>query len=137
MTKKLFKIISTNWIHLVGFYLATYLTIVVGEFFDPTEGWEPIVLTGFVAALMLFIVYGYVIIGWFYLAILIMDIGAFSWKNNWTKRTLILEWIIISTPFIFWAVEYKYWLWITLSVSLLLTQLMRARRIEKIKIQSA
>ncbi len=130
-TKNILKTLTTNWIHIVGFYLATYLTLVIGSIFDPTEGWEPIILTGFVAALLLFYVYGYVVIGWFYLTIVIMDIAAFSWKNKWIRETLIVEWIIISVPFIYWAFKYEYWLWIALSISFLTTQMLRMKRIEK------
>lgn len=133
MTKKILRTIATNWIHIVGFYLTTYLTLVIGSFFDPTEGWEPIILTGFVAALLLFAVYGYVIIGWFYLAIVVLDIIGFTLTSKWRKEILIVEWVIISTPFIYWAFEYEYWLWITLSVSLLTTQMMRLKQIKKIE----
>ncbi len=132
-TRNILKTLTTNWIHIVGFYFATYLTIVIGSIFDPTEGWEPIILTGFVAALLLFFVYGYVIVGWFYLVIVGMYIVAFSWKNKRTRQTLIIEWIIISAPFIYWAFEFQYWLWIVLSISLLITQMLRLKRIKKIR----
>jgi hypothetical protein len=132
MIKKILRTIMTNWIHLVGFYLMTYLTIVVGSIFDPTEGWDPIILTGFVAALLLFVVYGYVIVGWFYLAIILLDVACLIWTTKWRKEILILEWIIISIPFVYWAFEYEYWLWITLSVSLLTTQMIRLRMIKKV-----
>lgn len=133
MTKRILRTITTNWVHIVGFYLTTYLTLVIGSFFDPAEGWEPAVLTGFISAILLFVVYGYVIIGWFYLAIVLLDIACFTWTNKWRKEILIMEWIIISGPFIYWALEYEYWLWITLSVSLLTTQMIRLKKIKKIE----
>ena len=133
MIKGILKIISTNWIHLVGFYITTYLTLVIGEIFNPTEGWEPIIVTGFLAAFMLFALYGYAIIGWFYLAILIMDMAAFGWKSRWTKEILIVEWVIISAPFVYWAFKYEYWLWLALSMSLLATQMLRKRSIDIVR----
>jgi hypothetical protein len=133
MTGRIFRTIATNWIHIVGFYLTTYLTLVVASFFDPTEGWEPIILTGFMAALLLFVIYGYVVIAWFYLAIVIMDVVCFTWTNERRLEILMAEWIIISSPFIYWAFEYEYWLWIALSVSLLITQIVRLGRIKKIE----
>src|SRR5690606_16652642 len=132
MIRRILKIVTTNWIHIVGFYLITYLTLVIGSFFDPTEGWEPIILTGFLAALLLFVVYGYVVVGWFYLAIVLLDVICFTWTNKWRKEILIIEWLIISAPFIYWAFEYEYWLWITLSISLLTTQMLRLKRIKEI-----
>lgn len=133
MTKEILKIISTNWIHLVGFYITTYLTLVIGGIFDPTEGWQPLILTGFLAALMLFAIYGYAIIGWFYLTIFVMDMAAFSWKSRWTRGILIVEWLIISAPFVYWAFKYEYWLWITLSMSLLATQMLRKKSIDRVR----
>lgn len=136
MIKRILRTIMTNWIHLVGFYLMTYLTIVVGSIFDPTEGWDPVILTGFVAAFLLFVVYGSVIVGWFYLAIILLDVACLTWTNKWRKEILILEWIIISIPFVYWAFEYEYWLWIALSVSLLTTQMIRLRMIKKVELNA-
>jgi|SRR5688500_4868544 len=133
MIRRILRTITTNWIHVVGFYLMTYLTIVLGSFFDPTEGWEPIILTGFFAALLLFVVYGYVILGLFYLAIVLLDVAFFTCTNKWRKEILIIEWIIISIPFVHWAFEYEYWLWITLSASLMATQMIRLRMIRKVE----
>jgi hypothetical protein len=135
--KRLLKIISTNWIHLVGFYITTYLSLILFKLIglETSDSWESLLLTSIFSILLLFIIYGPMIIGGFYSAIFIMDIVAFSWTNNWRREILIIEWIIISIPFIYWAFENEYWLWITLSVSLLTTQMVRLRRIKEIEIK--
>lgn len=133
MTRRILRTITTNWIHVVGFYLMTYLSIVIGSFFDPTEDWEPIILTGFFAALLLFVVYGYIILGWFYLAIVLLDVAFFTCTSKWRKEILMVEWVIISMPFVYWAFEYEYWLWITLSASLVATQMIRLGMIRKVE----
>jgi hypothetical protein len=130
-TTRLLKIISTNWTHLVGFYLTTYLSFILFKIIGLGDDYEWDTLWfGFISAGLLFIVYGLDILGYFILTILTMDIISFSWTNKWIKETLIIQWIIISTPFIYWAFEYQYWLWITLSISLLITQMIRRKKIE-------
>lgn len=132
-TTRLIKIISTNWTHLVGFYLTTYLSFILFKIIGLGDDYEwNILWFGFISAGLLFVVYGLKILGYFALTIVTMDLISFSWSNKWTKETLIIQWAIISTPFIYWAFEYEYWLWITLSISLLTTQMIRRRRIEAI-----
>src|SRR5690606_30744811 len=132
-TTRLLKIIATKWTHLDGFYLTTYLSFILFKLIGRGDDYEwDILWFGFISAGLLFIVYGLNILGYFVLAIVTMDVISFSWSNKWTKETLIIQWIIISTPFIYWAFEYEYWLWITLSISLLITQMIRRNRIETI-----
>ncbi len=110
---------------MVGFYITTYLSLILFKLIglETNDSWESLFLTSIFSILLLFIFYGLMIIAGFYLTIVFMDIIAFSWRNKWKKQTLIIEWIVISIPFIYWAFENKYWLWITLSLSLLATQM--------------
>jgi hypothetical protein len=118
---------------VVGFYLTTYLSFILFKIIGLGDDYEWYTLWfGFISAGLLFIVYGIDILGYFLLTILTLDIISFSWTNKWIKETLIIQWIIISTPFIYWAFEYQYWLWITLSISLLITQMIRRKKIETI-----
>jgi hypothetical protein len=133
--KGLLKIILTNWIHLPGFYITTYLSLIFFKLIgiETTDSWHSILLVSIFTILLLFMIYGPLIILGFFGAIMLMDILAFSWANKWPKKILIIEWVIISVPFIYWAFEHEYWLWITLSLSLLTTQLMRLKRIKEIE----
>jgi hypothetical protein len=134
MTTRLLRIISTNWIHLLGFYITIYLSFIIFKIIglgDDYE-WDILLGFGFVSAGILMLGYGLKILGYFVLAIVAMDIGSFSWGNKRPRETLILQWIIISVPFIYWAFYYEYWLWITLSISLLTTQLVRAKGIDSL-----
>lgn len=135
MVNRLLKIIGTNWTHLLGFYLTTYLSFIIFKLIGLEDDyeWEAILGWGLFSSLFLILTYGLKILGYFVLTIVLMDIVSFSWHNKWTKATLIIQWTIISIPFIYWAFEYEYWLWITLSISLLTTQLIRGKRIELIK----
>jgi len=134
MTTRLLKIILTNWKHLIGFYITIYVSFIIFKIIglgDDYE-WDVLLWFGFVSAGILMLAYGLKILGCFALTIVAMDIVSFSWTNKWTKWTLILQWTIISAPFIYWAFEYEYWLWIALSISLLTTQLLRRKQIDSI-----
>lgn len=130
-------IATTNWVHLLGFYVTTYLSIIL---FTVTEheryqggNWTSILLLSLISIPFLFFTYGLLYVVYFFALIIIMDISGFSWTKWKPIQILLLEWLIIVPPFIYWAFKYDYWLWLTLSVSFLLTQLYRRRQIEKIK----
>src|SRR5258707_3828345 len=112
--KQLLNIVSTNWIHILGFYLTTYFSLILFKLIglETSDGWESLLIASIFSILLLFLVYGLMIIGGFYLTIITMDIISFSGRNKWTKETLLIEWVIISVPFIYWAFKYEYWLWI-------------------------
>src|ERR1051325_8189571 len=117
--KKTLGIISTNWIHIIGFYITAYLSGIlfklIGIEESSSEGWDRILLYGILTIPVAFLIYGSLIIISFYGVIVLLDAIAFNLTEKYTKRILIIEWIIIIPPFINWAFEYKYWFWLTLS----------------------
>jgi hypothetical protein len=130
------KILATNWIHFVGFYVTTYLSLILFKLIglEGTENdeWSTILFLSLLTIPLLFFVYGLRIIGGFFVAIVLLDIIGFNLKHAKIKLILLVEWILIIPPFINWAFEYDYWLWITLSISFLTTQLLRKRAIDNI-----
>jgi hypothetical protein len=129
--------LSTNWIHLLGFFATTYVSIIAFHFLG-LKGFEggtmnSIFLWSFISVPLLFFTYGLLFIGYFYLLILTFDIIGFSLIKLKTIQILLLEWVLIIPPFIYWALKYDYWLWLTLAISFLITQLLRKRKIERIK----
>ncbi len=139
--KRTLKIISTNWVHLVGFYVTTYFSLILFNFLG-LEGYttEMSTKTLFLNLIMiLYLIFGYglmFLIG-FYGAIIIMDSIGFNLTKTKTDLILLLEWIMIIPPFVTWALEYDYWLWLTLIISFAVTQWIRRRKIEKIIKKSA
>jgi hypothetical protein len=135
--KMTLHIILTNWVHLVGFYLTTYLSFIlfrilgIEDFTD--ENWSVILFLSPLTIPILFFTYGLFIIGWFYISIAFLDSIAFNLMNEKIEIILFLEWIIIIPLFVLWAFEYEYWLWMTLVISFFLTQRIRKSKIEKIK----
>lgn len=126
--------------HLVGFFVTTYLSLIlfklIGLEGSENEGWGEILLLSLLTIPLLFFTYGLLIIGGFFGAIAILDIIGFNLKVNKVTLILILEWLIIIPPFIKWAFEYEYWLWLTLIISFAITQWIRNEKIKKIKINA-
>lgn len=134
--KYILKIIATNWVHFVGFYVTTYLSLIlfklIGLEGSANEEWTSILFLSLLTIPLLFFVYGLRILGGFLVAIVFLDILGFNLKPSRIKLILFLEWILIIPPFINWAFEYEYWLWLTLSISFLITQSLREKKIDKI-----
>jgi hypothetical protein len=134
--KDTFRILSTNWIHLLGFYVTTHLTVVLFQItksaYATDDGWIEMLSLSFLSVPLVFFTYGLVFLIGFYGVILVLDSIGFSLDKLKIRQVLILEWVIISLPFIIWAFEYEYWLWISLSISFLITQLIREKRIKRI-----
>src|SRR5690606_7283822 len=134
--KKTLRIASTNWIHLVGFYVTTYLSLIlfklVGLEGSENEYWDVLLFLSLLTIPLLFFTYGLIIIVSFFGAILLLDIIGFNLKIHRIRLILFFQWIIIIPPFIFWAFEYEYWLWLSLCLSFLVTQLIREKTINKI-----
>ena len=134
--KKTLRIASTNWIHLVGFYVTTYLSLIlfklVGLEGSENDYWDVLLFLSLLTIPLLFFTYVLIIIASFFGAILLLDSIGFNLKIQRTRLILIFQWIIITPPFIFWAFEYEYWLWLSLCLSFLVTQLIREKTINKI-----
>jgi hypothetical protein len=72
--------------------------------------------------------YGLILLAAFYLAIVLLDVFLLTTLKIGVRYIMLLEWVIISPVFIYWAVKYTYWLWIVLITSFLITQLIRSSR---------
>ncbi len=134
--KRTLKIISTNWVHLVGFYVTTLFSLILFSFFGlegyTTETWTQALFLNLIMILFLIFGYGLMFLVGFYVALIIMDSIGFNMTKTKTDFILLLEWIIIVPPFVTWAFKYDYWLWLTLIISFAVTQWIRRRKIEKI-----
>lgn len=131
---KYLNIIKTNWVHFVGFYITSYISIILFKLLGidgVNESWMQTILLNFIMVLFLFFTYGLIIILSFFLAITILDLVAFHFTKLKVIEILIIEWLLIISPFIYWAFKYEYWLWICLSISFLCTQYIRKKWLDK------
>jgi hypothetical protein len=133
--KSILKITATNWVHVAGFLVTTYLSLILFKLLGIGDGyeWRQLIFLGILSVPFLFITFGLPILAGFYLVLVAFDFLAFKAIKLKTKRILQLEWFLIIIPFIYWAFLYEYWLWITLSVSFYFTQILRIDMINKIQ----
>ena len=135
--KRAFKIVITNWIHFIGFYVTTYLTLIVFKIFGlenaGTDPWSEFLIETLVGILVLFFTYGLLVISAFFGILILLDLILFNINRLKVLEILLIEWAILIIPFIYWGFEYDYPLWFILSLSFLGTQLMRKKELEKIK----
>ncbi len=135
MLRRTFKIILTNWVHIVGFYVTTYFTLILFEALGLSNdlgSWADMLKILPFSTLLVFLMYGPIIIGGFYGALIALDILGLIVAKIEARKVLILECVLLIPQFIVWAFEYKYWLWITLALSFVITQFIRKAKIERI-----
>ncbi|OZI09608.1 hypothetical protein BWI93_02995 [Siphonobacter sp. BAB-5385] len=126
----------TNWIHLIGFYGTTYLFtlfILSLKDFDAARPdiWD-LALWSIVSSLILMFGYGFKFLAGLYLSVLILDAILFKFSQLSVLKAVLLEWLLLSLPFFYWALKYDYWLWFILSLSFLVTQIIKKIKIEKL-----
>ena len=74
--------------------------------------------------------YGLLFLLSFYLLIIILDFILFSITNK-ILVIMIIEWMLIAPPFIYWGFKYNYWAWFVLLIAFITTQYIRGVKIMK------
>jgi hypothetical protein len=131
--KNILKILLSNWAHLISIYLGFYTTIIFSKIIGQSNfPWSSILFESLWTIPLLIFIYGLELLAKFYVTIFVLDFLLFAFDNRWTKQKLLIEWFVISVPFINAAFEYKYWAWLTISALFLLTQLYRSKIILRV-----
>ena len=132
---KIVLINLTNLIHLPGFYIMiciwTVLLRALGIGWE-NESWRFVLSRVLPSSYELLFLYGTVLLGGFYTVLIALDIVCLGLLGMKVREMLIVEWLLISAPFFYWAFERQYWLWIGLSVSFLGTQLARKSIVDRV-----
>lgn len=123
------KILKTNWINIIGVFVAVFLYAIVLNVID--ENVSRNLFQSIFAALIL--VFGYGIMFWALLIIslVVLDTLLLLRSQNNLKAKLIIEWLIISSPFIYWTIRYQEWIFVAAIIALFITQLLREKKIQK------
>jgi hypothetical protein len=121
------KIIKTNWINLLGVFTAVFVYAIFLNLTDINVSRN--LFQSILPALMLVCLYG--ILFWVLLILLLVLFDLIFFVRDQTNLTvkLLVEWLIISSPFIYWAVKYREWIFIAGIVAFLITQFIRQKRI--------
>lgn len=123
------KIILTNWINIVGVFVGNMLCAITLTLADPNFSHH----ISDVVFGALFLVLGYGMMFWamFIISLLVLDVVLIIPATQYLKAKLIVEWVIISLPFIYWTVVYKEWVFAAAVISFLIAQLIREKLILK------
>lgn len=124
------KIVLTNWINVASIFIAVYvagfISAIVKDKFKFNEA-----LFGTTYSIL-----GYGMIFWigFFILISLLDILLFSFnkQQQYTNYKLIIEWVLISSPFIYWFVKYNQWIFLVAIIAFLIGQFFRKPHIFKI-----
>ncbi|MDI9312803.1 MAG: hypothetical protein QM535_21515 [Limnohabitans sp.] len=123
--KEVIKIVLTNWINVVSIFIAIYvagfISAIIKDKFTFSEA-----LFG-----TTYSVVGYGSVFWigFFVVIALLDVLLFSFNREprYTNYKLALEWIIISSPFVYWLIKYNQWIFLVAILAFLIGQYLRRR----------
>jgi len=124
------KVLLTNWINLLGVFLVVliYAAILNITDIDVTRN----MFQAVVAALILVCLYGIMFWGLFIVLLVFLDLLLIVNNKKRTWIRLLTEWALISIPFLYWAIEYKEWIFLSAIGAFLITQLLREKQLAKL-----
>jgi len=121
--KEIMKIVLSNWVNVlvifVIVYVAGFISAMINDKFTFNEA-----LFG-----TTYSVVGYGSIFWigFFIVIALLDVllSSFNREPRYTNYKLVLEWVIISTPIIYWLIKYNQWIFLVAILAFLIGQYLR------------
>ncbi|PLK44198.1 hypothetical protein [Emticicia sp. TH156] len=127
------KIILTNWINIVGVFVAVFLySVIYGLTND--DGVSRNFLQAILASIILIALYGIILWIGFIVALVALDFLLIVFNEKHLKLKLVAEWFIISSPFIYCAIIYEQqrWIYLVAVAAFLISQLLRQKLIIKV-----
>jgi hypothetical protein len=127
------KLLLTNWVHILGFYICIEISSILQVIFYNESGssFMGTLFSLSLAVPFLMFTYGLMFIIAFLGAIILLDLALFPIVKYGPFSIMLIEWLLIVPIFIYWAFEYEYWLWLELCGVFLLTQYIKSKKIEK------
>ncbi|QTE34854.1 hypothetical protein J3L18_17030 [Mucilaginibacter gossypii] len=121
------KIILTNWINLFGVFAGVFAFSVISTLSDANSSDN--IFQAILASL--FLVIGYGLMFWFLFIILlvVLDLLLIVPYKNYLKIWLVIEWLIISSPFIYGVIKYHELIFAVGLGAFFITQLLREKYI--------
>ncbi|BAU52832.1 hypothetical protein [Mucilaginibacter gotjawali] len=123
------KILLTNWINICGLFITTFFTCVIISLNSDSS---PNFIQAILASLFSVCLYGMIFWGLFVVLIVFLDLILVVYNQNYLTLKLLIEWFLISSPFVYWFFKYNEWIFAVVVASFLITQLMRKRLIVKV-----
>ena len=69
--------------------------------------------------------------GLFIISLIVADLLLIVWSQKLLKQKLLLEWLLVSSPFIYWVIKYQEWISLIGMITFFITQLLREKLIVK------
>ena len=123
------KILITSWVNIAGvlvvvFLYAIYETIALGNGYN--------IFQLLLAASISIFLYGFMAWMLFMVSLIVLDILLFARNKNYLKSKLFVEWLIISSPFIYWLNIYREWVFLVAVLGFGVTQFIREKMIRRL-----
>lgn len=123
------KILFSNWINIVGILVVLFCY----TFLNSLINFQATFIQALFGAFLLICFYGIIFWLGFLILIFILDLILIIPTQKSLKIGLLMEWLIISTLFIYWAVIYKEQrvLYIIAIIAFLISQMIREKWLNK------
>ena len=123
------KLFKTNWINVLGIFLAVYLFLIAVALANQENSFFSSLLEALIGSLVSILGYGLVFWVGFLAVLFILDMLLLDTDAKNVTSRLLLEWAIISVPFAYWLVKYSEWVFLVAIVAFLISQFVRRRMI--------
>ncbi|WP_184546417.1 hypothetical protein [Mucilaginibacter sp. FT3.2] len=121
------KVLLTNWINIAGVFGAGFL-FAMGEMILEQQGNIAAVLLG---PLFLILLYGLTSWCLFIASLFIFDLLFIVKSRDNLLIKLAVEWLLISSPFIYWTIIFHEWIFGVCTIAFFVTQFLRIKLIVK------
>jgi hypothetical protein len=123
------KILLTNWINLFGVFVAVFLYAIFYNIYyiSATRNFYQLMVSAFILVSL----YGMQFWGLYITELILFDLLFIVKDQSKLKTKLIIEWLLISLPFIYWIISHKQWIFLVGVLVFLITQLIRQNLIIK------
>lgn len=121
------KILITNWITILGVFLIAFTSVFCSAFFFHSATFIQAVFGAFLSVCL----YGMMFWGLFVVSLVVLDILLIVWDQKHLRQKLLIEWLLVSSPFIYWTIKYQEWIFLVSVLAFLVTQLLREKLIVK------
>ncbi|MDV3963741.1 hypothetical protein CMT72_12630 [Elizabethkingia anophelis] len=125
------RILKTNWINIIGVFTVLFLYTTIYELIEPNVSRN--IFQAMIVSLIGICLYGIMFWVGFIIMLIILDYVLIIPNPKDLKLKLLIEWIVISSPFVYWAIKYpeQRTLYIIAIITFLVTQLLRDKLINK------
>lgn len=123
------KIVKTNWVNLVGVFLTILVFSVLRALTDENLAYN--IFQAIAAALVLILGFGIMFWVLFIVLLIILDLILIVPGGRHLKTKLMIEWMVVSAPFVYWLVRYNQWVFLVGILSFLITQFLREKLLKE------